>query len=199
MQFEYTPPLTEIEKIVGGHFSINLLGHIEPGDDDRFQRFLEKTQPPPRTFVYINSVGGDVDAAMGIGRLIRQSRFSTQIGSHIIDPENSDDLFLRRKLLPGRCLSAATLVYLGGTLRFIDDGAEFGVHQFSFKNPVPDSLSRSQQLSASIATYIEAMGIPAAFLEQSAKDTDKKARSKRHRCPARPRAPFFMSHVRLSA
>lgn len=168
MQFEYTPPQTEVEKIFGGYFSINLLGSIQKGDAELFKRFLEKVMPPPRTRVYINSAGGDVEAAMAIGRLIRQERFSTSVGSYVLDSDADTELVIPRKLIAGKCLSAATLVFLGGILRFFDEGSQFGVHQFSFKNPTPSSLSHSQKLSASIARYIEEMGIPAAFLEQSA-------------------------------
>lgn len=168
MQFEYTPPQTEVEKIFGGHFSINLLGKIGPEDDQRFESFLTKSQPPPRTRVYVNSSGGDVEAAMGIGRSIRRERFSTSVGSYVLDHSSSSELIIPRQLIGGDCFSAATLVYLGGILRFFDEESKFGVHQFSFKNPMPDSLSRSQRLSAAIARYIEEMNIPAAFLEQSA-------------------------------
>ena len=105
---------------------------------------------------------------MGIGRLVREAWFSTSIGSYVLASKSSDEWIISRKLIPGKCFSAATLIFLGGRLRFFDASSEFGVHQFSFKNPSPGDLDKSQRLSASIAQYIEEMGIPAAFLEQSA-------------------------------
>ncbi|MBB3460983.1 hypothetical protein [Rhizobium sp. BK377] len=168
MQFEYTEPQTEMEAAFGGFFSINLFGPVEQGDDVRFERFLERSSPPPRTNVYINSIGGHVEAAMGIGRLIRGMWFSTSVGSYVLASERNDEWIIPRKLNPGKCFSAATLAFLGGRLRYFNANSKFGVHQFSFRNPSPEDIGKSQRLSASIARYIEEMGIPAAFLEQSA-------------------------------
>ncbi|MGR9555968.1 hypothetical protein ACU8MG_22790 [Rhizobium leguminosarum] len=168
MQFEYSEPQTDLERAFGGYFNINLLGGINEGDDLRFRQFLERSAPPPRISVYLNSSGGDVEAAMGIGRLIRDASFSTSVGSYTLDHQEVGEYLIPRKFTPGKCLSAATLIFLGGRLRYFDPDSEFGVHQFSFKNPSPHHLERSQRLSAAIARYIEDMGIPAAFLELSA-------------------------------
>ncbi|MGV1900694.1 hypothetical protein ACQZ6V_10425 [Agrobacterium sp. 22-3674b3] len=168
MNFEYSDPQTDVEGFFGGFFHISAFGRIEEGDHEKFEKFIERTAPPPRTLVYINSGGGHVEAAMAIGRLIRQAWFSTSIGTYILDPQQPDDLIIPRKLMSGKCISAATLMFLGGRLRFFPDGSQFGVHQFSFKNPTPESIERSQRLSAAIATYIAEMGIPPAFLELSA-------------------------------
>lgn len=165
MQFEFTDPQTEFEALVGGHFSINAFGTIEPGDDKKFAEFLDRSAPPPRTTVYIDSLGGDVDAAIGIGRLIRASWMHTAIGSYVL--RNRREHILEREHLSGRCMSAATLIYIGGRLRYFNDGARFGVHQFSFRDPSPDDVSHSQILSARIALYVVAMDISPDFLDLS--------------------------------
>ncbi|OVE87969.1 hypothetical protein B7W89_18780 [Agrobacterium tumefaciens] len=168
MHFEYSDPQTEIESFFGGFFHISAFGRIEEGDDEKFIKFLERTAPPPRTLVYINSGGGHVEAAMAIGRSIRQAWFSTSIGTYVLDQQQVDELIIPRRFTSGKCISAATLMFLGGRLRYFTEGSEFGVHQFSFRNPTPENLERSQRLSAAIATYIAEMGIPAPFLEVSA-------------------------------
>lgn len=168
MQFIYTSPQTELEEFFGGHFCINAHGPIEAGDADRFKRFVEASRVPPRTNVYIHSLGGNVEEAMEIGRAIRGGWLGTEVGQYILDADPSFPPMVPRKLLPGKCLSAATLVYLGGRLRYLDADAKFGVHQFSFKNPSPDDLSKSQILSARIARYIADMRINPEFLELSA-------------------------------
>ncbi|MCO4316325.1 hypothetical protein M8997_003945 [Phyllobacterium sp. 21LDTY02-6] len=167
MQFEYTEPQSELERMFGGHYSINLFGPIKLGDDIRFQEFLAQCAPPPRTPVYINSTGGDVETAIKIGQLIRGEWFSTHIGSFVLDHDRHHEHYVPRKHIPGRCLSAATLIYLGGRLRYFDNDAKFGVHQFSFKDPAPDHVGRSQVLSAKIARFIEDMGITSEFLNIS--------------------------------
>ncbi len=167
MQFEFTDPQTEFERLIGGHYSINAFGPIEVGDADKFRDFLVRSGPPPRTTVYINSNGGDVEEAIAIGRLVRDAWFSTSIGVCALAPEGPNELIAHREWLPGRCMSAATLIFLGGRLRYFPDKSEFGVHQFSFRNPSPDNISRSQILSAKIGRYIADMGVSADFLEYS--------------------------------
>lgn len=174
MQFLYTAPQTELEEFVGGHFHVSAIGKIDTGDDQKFLTFLERLSVPPRCMVYIDSVGGDVDAAMGIGKLIREAWFSTNIGRYQLDFENVNNTpIVRRKKRPGQCLSAATLLYLGGRLRYFDDTSIFGVHQFSFQTPAEikkriDFLADAQSLSARMSQYISSMGIGPEFLTLSA-------------------------------
>ncbi|WP_210161467.1 hypothetical protein [Rhizobium leguminosarum] len=167
MEFEYTDPQTELEKLMGGFYYINAFGHIEPGDDVKFQNLLTRASPPSVTCVYINSLGGHVESAINIGRTIREWRLSTEVGTYLLQQEDASAPIIRRNLLPGKCMSAATLLYLGGRLRHFHEGAQFGVHQFSYKNPSPEHVGQSQILSAKIAGYVADMGISPAFLEIS--------------------------------
>ncbi|WP_282060072.1 hypothetical protein [Roseobacter litoralis] len=167
MEFHCTEPQTDLEQLLGGYFCINAIGRIEPNDDARFREFLIRSAPPPRLTVYIDSVGGDVEAAIGIGRLIRDHWFSTSVGSYVLDHDQDASHVLPRKLINGTCASAATLVFLGGRLRYLPAGSTFGVHQFSFRDPSPDDVARSQMLSARIASYVHDMGVLTGFLELS--------------------------------
>lgn len=101
MQFEYTEPQSELEILMGGFVSINIIGPIEVGDDEKFLTFLEKVAPPRRTTIYINSVGGNVEAAMGIGRLIRAGWYSTSIGPYLVSSSSRDSYIFPRELKPG--------------------------------------------------------------------------------------------------
>lgn len=167
MDFEYTEPQSELERAFGGFHSVNAFGTIKAADDTKFEKFLAQSTPPPRTPVFIDSLGGDVETAMNIGRKIRQNWFSTNIGLFVLKCDGADHPIIKREKLPGRCMSAATLIFLGGGLRYHDDSAAFGVHQFSYKNPSPGDLGKSQMLSAKIATYVAEMGVSPAFLEIS--------------------------------
>ncbi len=164
MQFVFTDPQTEFEHLIGGHYYINVFDRIRPGDDIRFAQFLDQIQPPPRTTVYIDSTGGDVDAAIGIGRTIRNHWFSTAIGRYVVKYPIDFDFMLQRELLDGRCLSAATLIFIGGRLRHFRKNDKFGVHQFGFNDPSPDNAGRSQILSAKIAQYVAEMGVSAELM-----------------------------------
>lgn len=167
MQFHFTEPQTDFEKLIGGYFYINAVGAIKPNDDVKFQKFLKDLSPPPRTTVYIDSEGGDVDAAIGIGRLIRKHWFSCSVGRYMIDTDVIPSAIFPRKFVPGLCMSAATLMYIGGRLRYFKNDSTFGIHQFSFRNPSPDNIAHSQVLSARIAVYMEEMGVSSRFLEIS--------------------------------
>ncbi len=168
MQFELTLPQTELEAAFGGHYHINAFGKIDRGDDAKFLRFLSSSAPPPRTCIYINSTGGDVEAAIGIGRLIRRNDLETAVGSYYLDPQGPHEHLIHRKFVAGKCISAATLIFLGGRLRHFNSDCSFGVHQFSFTPSTQEQVEKSQKLSASIARYIEEMGISTAFMEVSA-------------------------------
>ncbi len=167
MQFNYTGPQTNIERLFGSYYHITAIGTIEIGDDEKFRRFLETNEAPPRTTVYIDSVGGNVDAAIAMGRLIRAAWFETSIGQYQLQPYEEDLPTVSREHHAGRCYSAATLIYIGGRLRHFPDGSCFGVHQFSYKDPTPENFESSQLLSAKIARYISDMDIRPDFLEIS--------------------------------
>ncbi|ESZ03007.1 hypothetical protein X736_26960 [Mesorhizobium sp. L2C089B000] len=152
---------------MGGHFSINAFGRINPGDSARFLDFLDRVSPPPRITVYIDSTGGDPEEAMEMGRMIRNGWFGTAIGKYVLGHDPNFTLMIPRRHIPGSCLSAATLMYIGGRLRYFSKGSQFGVHQFSFKNPMALSEGKSQILSAKMAKYVFEMGVSPEFLEVS--------------------------------
>jgi hypothetical protein len=134
LQFIYTDPQTELERMIGGFHHINAFDKIEPGDDEKFKKFLEVAAPPTRTTIYINSTGGNVEAALGIGRPIREGWFSTSIGSYHISGASSEIPMFERKFLAGKCYSAATLIYLGGRLAAVPSRANQLVLNFAVLN-----------------------------------------------------------------
>lgn len=167
MEFIVSEPQSELEKFLGGYLYINAFGTIRPGDDKKFESIVKKAMLPPRVTLYLDSTGGDVDAAIGIGRIIREHWFSCTVGRYVITDGFSEVSITPRKLLPGKCLSAATLIYIGGRLRHFSEDSVFGVHQFSFKDPTPEHIGKSQQLSTKISSYVSDMGLSQRFLEIS--------------------------------
>lgn len=167
MEFHYTEPQNELEKMIGGFFCINAVGKIEHGDDIKFRNFLSAHKPPSHMTVYIDSPGGNLEAGIKIGRQIRQYGLWTNVGSFLLEQPDPSKPIVPRRRLEGQCMSAATMIHLGGRLRFLSKGSKFGVHRFSFKNPLPEHVRHSQVLSAKIASYISNMGISPGFLELS--------------------------------
>lgn len=167
MDFHYTEPQTEMEKMLGGFFCINAVGTIKHGDDIKFKEFLDAHRPPSHMVVYIDSTGGNLEAGIGIGRQIRQYGLWTDVGSLVLEYPDPSKPLSPRKHVEGKCFSAATMIYLGGRLRHFSEGSKFGVHRFSFKNPLPDHVAQSQVLSAKIASYVSDMGVSTEFLKLS--------------------------------
>lgn len=165
MIFEYTDPQTPMERLFGGHCSINAFGRIEPGDGAKFAAFLQRISPPPITCIYLNTPGGSVPDGIEIGRLIRQYGLSTSIGTYVLLPPQERDIVRRREFQPGICASSGTLAFLGGRFRFFQEGSEFRVHQFFFQRSVGDVLGPSQQTSAAIARYLTDMGIDLQLMQ----------------------------------
>ena len=99
-------------------------------------------------------------AGMKLGRLIRSSRFTTEVGQYSAkgDPHT----------VRGQCYSACTLAFLGGTWRYMRAGSLYGVHRFYFSKPTGADSDVAQMLSAIVIQYIRDMGVdPELFSEMT--------------------------------
>jgi hypothetical protein len=85
--------------------TVSIEGLLAYDDADQFQ---EKTSALSRANVTLRSDGGNVVAGITIGEAIRLKGFSS-----VVD---------------GRCASACALAWLGGTPRYMADGAQIGFH-----------------------------------------------------------------------
>ena len=76
--------------------AISIRGHIVPGDERTFAAVAAKREA---SVVYLSSEGGEVDAAIAIGRMVRKFGLDTFVGRGSIG-----------------CWSACTLIWLSGRL-----------------------------------------------------------------------------------
>lgn len=144
-------------------------GEIVLGTPEAFLQFLaEGTFGNGRVEVYLNSPGGDLDAGLALGRLIRGHGFGTYVAH--TGPDNDDTSIT--DFGPGQCLSACSYAFLGGKWRRADDRT-VGVHQFYYpiaaENPDQTlfsgrDLSSDQKTEARLVNYIVGMGVDARFL-----------------------------------
>jgi hypothetical protein len=81
------------------------------GTAERFRVFPEKNGINAGAVVILESTGGSVAEALGMGRVIRQMGFETEVSTY--------------------CFSACTLAFSGGVRRTVDVDAKFGVHRIS--------------------------------------------------------------------
>jgi hypothetical protein len=102
-----------IDKSLGGDefVNISLSGEIKRGDDLLFDRLVRGGR---KIWLNLDSTGGDVDAAMGIGSIIRRSE---------------------GLVFAGNCFSACVLIFAGGVVRggaSVFDDPNIGVHRIYF-------------------------------------------------------------------
>ena len=100
-------------------------GKITRETPDKFRRF--KNQIDPTRFIYLHSEGGDLAAAIELGRLIRETGASVSVRESVKAEYGSDITYNNKE---GSCLSACAYAFLGGTSRSIEDGSVLGFHQF---------------------------------------------------------------------
>jgi hypothetical protein len=96
----------------GGHKILRAEGLIDEGAPDRLKQALADNAGHIDE-IWVRSPGGDARAGNAIGRLIRDAALPTRI------PKG------------WACFSACNFVFMGGPIRFVDDGGTFAVHMFT--------------------------------------------------------------------
>lgn len=97
--------------------------------------------------VWFASTGGDIDAAMNLGRLLRRLGVFTLIGKN------------------DQCFSACVLAFMGGERRVV--AGQLGIHRpyFPFTQDTPDREVRFRHLQKALRQYIEEMDFPNSLYE----------------------------------
>ncbi len=130
-------------------------GEIDAPGVKRLRSTLAGLQGMPVT-IQFNSTGGELSAAIAMGRLIRQSGVATGVGQAGAR---------RFDIRPGKCFGVCAMAYLGGRFRYFVKGSGYGVHR-----PAPpkknggDALEVGQKISALLAEYLREMDADPALL-----------------------------------
>lgn len=97
--------------------------------------------------VWLASEGGDLDASLEIGRVLRRMGAFTVVGK-------SD-----------QCASACVFAFMGGERRAV--AGQLGIHRpyFPFTQDTPDRQARFRHLQKTVRGYIEEMDFPSSFYE----------------------------------
>jgi hypothetical protein len=135
-------PMT-FELVGGGRLMAT--GTITPGISEAFAAEVGKRGDYIKTVV-LNSPGGSVTDALAMGRLIRESKFATEVEA-------------------GKyCASSCPLVFAGGIERRAGDKAAIGVHQVAALGSASagqprNEMSVAQNISARCQRYLGDMGV----------------------------------------
>jgi hypothetical protein len=124
-------------------------------------------------FIILNSPGGNLEAAMELGRAFRDVHAYTEIAASVPDPQNNpgDNYYV---LQPGVCASACFFAFIGGERRSLianggDDvtGSRLGIHRFSEATPGA-SPAATQRMAGSQAAYLSEMNVDSKILAVAA-------------------------------
>lgn len=100
--------------------------------------------------LYLDSAGGDPQAGMDLGSVVRRAKMNTAVGRPGKSPGSP---------LAGSCMSACVLTLAGGQYRFLDPSSKVGIHRFYRRTSQATDLAVGQVLSAAITSYLVKMGI----------------------------------------
>lgn len=127
-----------------------LEGRIAEGDTTRLADLISDADPTPETLI-LQSPGGSVTDALGLGRHLRQAGIATQM--------------LRGEF----CYSACPYLLAGGVTRDIDPDASVGVHQHFFGQntllPAAFAVEDIQRGQGEVMAYLIEMGIDPAVMQ----------------------------------
>lgn len=129
-----------------------MIGQIREGDLTRFLEWIDNEQTAPEK-IWLNSPGGSVADALGIGRQLRARGIATAM-----DPD-------------AVCLSACPYILMGGTARHVSSGAWVGVHQHYYGQnivqPAFMAVEDIQRSQAEVIGYFDEMGIDPLLMRHS--------------------------------
>jgi hypothetical protein len=126
-------------------------GEIIDGDDKKLLNFVKKNDLDYQKLIVINSPGGNVSAALDVGRFIRSRGMRVIVGlTTELEPEGAGRTF--QTYDSGVCASACVFILMGGVSREIaDNDSKVGVHQFA---PVSDEMGSIQSTTSSTQSAI---------------------------------------------
>lgn len=110
-----------------------------------------------RGTIYLNSVGGDLQAGMELGEFIRKTGFNTAIGKRGVAYGSA---------ALGSCQSACLMTFAGGVYRFAEPRTFFGIHRFYARSAGAQDLALGQVISAAITGYLLRMGVSPSLFEK---------------------------------
>lgn len=125
---------------------IFLIGPIEAQDADRFRKIAT-----PKRWLWINSPGGDVKAAMEIGRIVRANEMVVYVGKG------------------STCASACVLMLAAGTSRVVDPKADVVIHRPYLSKELVNESGYDRyykKMVEDVKAYLGDMNISAALADR---------------------------------
>jgi ATP-dependent protease ClpP protease subunit len=128
--------------------TIQISGQIAAGDSDAFIIAVKQATAAGKTIenVQLDSAGGKLIEGAKLAAAIRENKISTSVGQGAV------------------CASACFLAFAAGDRKFVDTGAQIGVHKASDKGGRETVLSGAATLS--MAHFAKDLGVPSAIIDR---------------------------------
>jgi hypothetical protein len=154
-------------------------GTIERNTPAKFRKFLESS--PGGSRIHFNSPGGNLQAALELGEIIRQRGYLTEVDKTVGSLEDGGFVYAGREpdtFKPRQsvgCRSACIYAFIGGANRTANDG-DIWIHQFFDPIAVSDFLGKTssgfqraqdQALSGRLISYLTRMGVSTELLSRA--------------------------------
>lgn len=142
------------ERATGYHTSGTVVGTIKSSDFDLIRAALKVLRADDTFSLFVNTAGGDVDTALKIGKLLRDSRASVRV--------HASDV----------CLSACVLILAGAKQRQVDsqEGARVGIHRPYDPNDQETTMEgqkrKQQQWEQRIKAFLNEVNVPVALYDE---------------------------------
>jgi hypothetical protein len=132
---------------------VNIFGQITKADADEIERHeIDFTYRWDRLEVNLNSTGGDVDAAIRIGRLVRRNGGYVFVGSYGLSPD-------------AKCYGSCALIYIAGVSRSVSGTGMVGLYNPLLAPPESQKQENLGSLLKTIRDYVSEMRIEDRFYE----------------------------------
>jgi len=127
------------------NLAVHLVGEIGSKDVAELKKHIGRS-PVGYVMLYVNSRGGNWEAAMALGRLLRASRSAVTVGEGSV------------------CLSSCVILLAGATTRIVDERARVGIHRPFSSSTKPVSFEQAQaqyrRLETQTREYLREMNMP---------------------------------------
>lgn len=139
------------ERVPAEEVRVFLSGEITPADVASATVMLGLLESGKQTIagntVWLASNGGDIDAGMELGRLLRDRGLYTLVGKN------------------DQCMSACVFVFMGGERRSV--AGRLGIHRpfFPYTYDTPDRRARFRHLTKVLREYFDELDFPASLYE----------------------------------
>jgi hypothetical protein len=138
-------------------------GIITESTPPEFERFLQENVWYTENWIEFHSPGGNLYAAMELGRTIRRMGLNTTIRRTLTldNPDYSMDIL---EFEDAVCASACAYAFMGGNVRRVAGDGKLGLHRFGHPELELDG-ARAQIAASDIAQYLQDMEVSQAVLQ----------------------------------